>query len=76
MDMKQDWKVIHPSEKELVLAEPMTIVRAALAMIILYELRFGLENGPATLDDLIADLAPVRVDPVFINAQVGVTFKF
>jgi len=45
-------------------------------MIILYELRFGLENGPATLDDLIADLAPVRVDPVFINAQVGVTFKF
>jgi hypothetical protein len=41
-----------------------------------YELRFGLENGPDILDDLIADLAPVRFDPVFVNAQVGVTFKF
>ena len=41
-----------------------------------YELRFGAENGSEILNELLAGLAPVRFDPVFVNAQAGVTFKF
>jgi hypothetical protein len=41
-----------------------------------YELRFGTDNGPAILDDLLAGVDPVRFEPVFVNAQVGVVFKF
>jgi hypothetical protein len=41
-----------------------------------YELRFGLESGPEILNELLAGLAPVRFDPVFVNAQAGVTFRF
>ena len=28
------------------------------------------------LNELLAGLAPVRFDPVFVNAQAGVTFRF
>ncbi len=41
-----------------------------------YELRFGSDNGGATLDSILDDVAPVRFEPVFVNAQVGVVFKF
>jgi hypothetical protein len=41
-----------------------------------YELRFKAENGSNILDELLAGLAPVRFDPVFVNAQAGVTFRF
>jgi hypothetical protein len=41
-----------------------------------YELRFKAENGSDILDELLAGLAPVRFDPVFVNAQAGVTLRF
>ncbi len=41
-----------------------------------YELRFETGDGLEFLEELLAGLAPVRFDPVFVNAQVGVTFKF
>lgn len=41
-----------------------------------YELRFGTDTGPELLDDLLAGAAPVRFRPVFVNAQVGLVFKF
>lgn len=41
-----------------------------------YELRFQAENGFNILDELLARLAPVRFDPIFVNGQVGVTFRF
>lgn len=41
-----------------------------------YELRFGTADGPDLLDDLLAEADPVRFTPVFVNAQVGVTFRF
>jgi hypothetical protein len=41
-----------------------------------HELRFGAENGVGILDELLARLAPVRFDLVFVNAQAGVTFRF
>jgi hypothetical protein len=41
-----------------------------------YELRVQAENGLDILNELLAGLAPVRFDPVFVNAQAGVTFRF
>ena len=41
-----------------------------------YELQFATEDGVDFLDELLAGLAPVRFEPIFVNAQVGVTFKF
>jgi hypothetical protein len=41
-----------------------------------HELRFEAENDFGILDELLAGLAPVRFDPVFVNAQAGVTFRF
>jgi hypothetical protein len=41
-----------------------------------YALRFEAENDPGILNEVLAGLAPVRFDPVFVNAQVGVTFRF
>ncbi len=41
-----------------------------------YELRFGAESSGDILDEVLSGLAPVRFDPIFINAQAGVTFKF
>jgi hypothetical protein len=41
-----------------------------------YELRFGTASGPDLLDDLLAEAEPVRFSPVFVNAQVGLSFRF
>jgi hypothetical protein len=41
-----------------------------------YRLRLTRVSGPDLLDDLLAGAAPVRFEPVFVNAQVGVTFRF
>jgi hypothetical protein len=41
-----------------------------------YDLRFELENGPEFIDELLSALAPVRFNPIFVNAQAGVTFRF
>lgn len=41
-----------------------------------YDLRFGTSNGPELLDELLAEADPVRFEPVFINAQVGLSFRF
>jgi hypothetical protein len=41
-----------------------------------YELRFAVENGPELLDEFVSRLALVRFNPVFVNAQAGVTVRF
>lgn len=41
-----------------------------------YELRFEAVNGAEILDELVSHLSITRFEPVFINAQAGVTFKF
>jgi hypothetical protein len=41
-----------------------------------YELRFEAQNSPEILDELLAALAPVGFEPVFVNAQAGVTVRF
>jgi hypothetical protein len=41
-----------------------------------HELRFNVENDLGILDTLLVQLDPVRFEPVFVNAQVGVVFKF
>jgi hypothetical protein len=41
-----------------------------------HELRFDVENDLGLLDSLLLRLDPVRFEPVFVNAQVGVVFKF
>jgi hypothetical protein len=41
-----------------------------------YDLRFGTANGPELLDDLLAQADPVGFEPVFVNAQVGLAFRF
>ena len=41
-----------------------------------YELRLGTADGPQILDDLLAGADPVRFRPLFLNAQVGLAFRF
>lgn len=41
-----------------------------------YELGFGSVDGPDLLDELLAEAAPVRFKPVFVNAQVGIAIRF
>lgn len=41
-----------------------------------YQLRFATTDGPALLDDLLQESDPIRFEPVFINAQVGLSFRF
>ena len=41
-----------------------------------HELQFEVENDLGVLDSLLVNLDPVRFEPVFVNAQVGVVFKF
>ena len=41
-----------------------------------YELRFESENGGEILHELLGRLSITHFEPVFINAQAGVTFKF
>jgi hypothetical protein len=41
-----------------------------------YELRFGADNDLGFLDELLAGLASVGFEPIFVNAQAGITFRF
>ncbi len=41
-----------------------------------YDLRFSSEGGDELIDDLLAQAATVSFRPVFVNAQVGLTFRF
>jgi hypothetical protein len=41
-----------------------------------YELRFGTVAGPALIDALLAEADAIVFDPVFVNAQVGISFRF
>lgn len=41
-----------------------------------FELRFATDDGPELLDQLLTGLPAVSFTPVFVNAQVGVVFKF
>jgi len=41
-----------------------------------YELRFGVDGAPALVTDLLDGLAPVRFEPVIVNAQAGLVFRF
>lgn len=41
-----------------------------------YELRFSVDGAPGELDDVLAGLAPIEFDPVLVNAQVGLVFRF
>lgn len=41
-----------------------------------YELQFASLNGPELLDELLAEANLIRFSPVFINAQVGISFRF
>jgi hypothetical protein len=41
-----------------------------------HELRFDVDGDLGLFDDLLDDLDPIRFSPVFVNAQVGVSFRF
>jgi hypothetical protein len=41
-----------------------------------HELRFEAENGFGILNELLAGLSPIRFEPIFVNAQAGVMFRF
>jgi hypothetical protein len=41
-----------------------------------YKLRFASADGLDLLDELLAEAAPVRFEPIFVNAQVGLAFRF
>jgi hypothetical protein len=41
-----------------------------------YELRFGVDGAPIELDEVLASLAPIEFDPIIVNAQVGLVFRF
>jgi hypothetical protein len=41
-----------------------------------HELRFDVDGDLGLFDDLLDGLDPIRFSPVFVNAQVGVTFRF
>ncbi len=41
-----------------------------------YELRFNLEDAPPLIGDLLEGLAPVRFEPIIVNAQAGLVFRF
>lgn len=41
-----------------------------------YELRFGTADGPPLLDELLDQADAIRFEPVFVNAQAGLSFRF
>lgn len=41
-----------------------------------YQLRFGVDNAPRELDDVLGILAPIEFDPVVVNVQAGLVFRF
>jgi hypothetical protein len=41
-----------------------------------HELRFGVEEGLPFLDELISSIDSIRFEPVIVNAQAGIGFRF
>lgn len=41
-----------------------------------YELRFAVDDSPEFVDALLESVAPVRFEPVVVNAQAGLVFRF
>jgi hypothetical protein len=41
-----------------------------------YELRFNVADAPPVVEDLLEGLDPVRFEPVIVNAQAGLVFRF
>jgi hypothetical protein len=41
-----------------------------------FELRFGAAGVPALVADVLDTLAPVRFEPIIVNAQAGLVFRF
>jgi hypothetical protein len=41
-----------------------------------YELRFATADGPPLLDELLEQADAIRFEPVFVNAQAGLSFRF
>lgn len=41
-----------------------------------YELRFDVDGASSIVTDLLQDLDPIRFDPLIVNAQAGLVFKF
>jgi hypothetical protein len=41
-----------------------------------YELRFSVEDAPDIVEDLLEGLDPIRFEPVIVNAQAGLVFRF
>jgi len=41
-----------------------------------YELRFNVAGAPSVVEDLIDGLDPVRFEPIIVNAQAGLVFRF
>jgi hypothetical protein len=41
-----------------------------------FELRFDVDGAPGFLADLLDGLAPITFEPVIVNAQAGLVFKF
>lgn len=41
-----------------------------------FELRLVRANGPELIDDLLAAADSIRFSPIFVNAQVGLAFRF
>jgi hypothetical protein len=41
-----------------------------------FELRLTRASGPDLLDDLLAGAGSIRFNPIFVNAQAGVAFRF
>lgn len=41
-----------------------------------YELRFDVEDAPALANQLLEGIAPIRFEPIIVNAQAGLVFRF
>ena len=41
-----------------------------------FELRFGVDGAPALVGEALDSVGPVRFEPVIVNAQAGLVFKF
>lgn len=41
-----------------------------------YELRFGVDDAPDLIEDLLERIDPVGFEPVIVNAQAGLVFRF
>lgn len=41
-----------------------------------YALRFGVDGAPSFVNELLATIDPIRFEPVIVNAQAGLSFRF